>query len=130
MVATLRGIYHNLNESKYVISNGEITYFFSSETYLLKYLETYKINRMKMGKHSDFGASKYEINVGLDFTGLHDLLYYRFIEKRGFRVMLKGVNLKWQESVQFALRKMIEPNTSDYQRTQSPNLTERLKIME
>src|SRR5690606_817690 len=124
MGATIKGIYHNLLESKYCISNGDIQYFFSSRLYMEKFLNGYKENRLKMSKRSQ------KMDLGLDFTALHDVLFYRSIEKRGFRITLKGDNLTWLNVQKYVLRRMIEPNTSDYVETQPLKLGERLKSLE
>jgi hypothetical protein len=47
MPATKRGVYHNLRESEYAVSNTEIAFFFSSEFVMNKYLSGYKDNREK-----------------------------------------------------------------------------------
>jgi uncharacterized FlgJ-related protein len=50
MTATRRGVYHNLKESKYAVSNTEIAFFFSSEFVMNKFLNGYSEHREKYKK--------------------------------------------------------------------------------
>ena len=125
MPKTKRGVYHNLRESKYTISNSEIVFFFSSKFYLKKYLDAYKEYReeflIKIGKITSENP--------LNMVTLADVTLYTNIEKRGFRAWLKGVDITCEELHQYALRKMIEKNTSDWSEIQTPKLEERKKLM-
>lgn len=121
MPATQRGIYHNLKESKYVASNGEVTFYFSSTLYLNKFLDGYKDHRQKFTS----SLEKNTVDNPLNMDTLADIQFYQFIEKRGFFSKLKGVNISWQDLHKYALRKMTEPNTPDWLKTQKPKLTAR-----
>jgi hypothetical protein len=124
MPATLKGIYHNLKESEYVVSNSEITFFFSSELYLTKFMNGYKDNRKKLMERTKKETS----HVNLNLNTLSDITLYKTIEKRGFLARLKGVDLNWHDLEKYALRKMTEENTSDWSRIPKPKLSERFKI--
>jgi hypothetical protein len=124
MPATLKGIYHNLKESEYVVSNSEITFFFSSELYLTKFMNGYKDNRKKLMERTKKETS----HVNLNLNTLSDITLYKTIEKRGFLARLKGVDLNWHDLEKYALRKMTEENTSDWLRIPKPKLSERFKI--
>jgi hypothetical protein len=124
MPATLKGIYHNLKESEYVVSNSEITFFFSSELYLTKFMNGYKDNRKKLMERTKKETS----HVNLNLNTLSDITLYKTIEKRGFLARLKGVDLNWRDLEKYALRKMTEENTSDWSRIPKPKLSERFKI--
>jgi polyhydroxyalkanoate synthesis regulator protein len=126
MPVTIRGIYHNLKESKYVISNTEITFFFSSTVYLEKYMNGYEENREKFLSKLE----KIVVENPLNMSILADISYYKEIEKRGFYVWLKGVEISCEELHRYALRKMTEKNSLDWQKTQKPKLHERIRIME
>lgn len=121
MPPTKRGIYHNLKQSKYTVSNSEIVFFFSSEVYLQKFLDGYQQNRQK------FKTKVFDNPLNMD--ALADIWFYKQIEKRGFLAWLKGVDIDWHDLHRYALRKMTEKNTLDWQRMQKPKLEERLKIM-
>lgn len=125
MAITRSGIYHNLNESEYAISNGEIAFFFSSQFYLGKFIDEYKENR-EIFKTRIARAMTLD-NMNTDC--LADINLYKEIEKRGFRVIFlksvakivdleinvpKGDNVTWQELNQFALGKMINKSTDDW----------------
>jgi len=126
MPATLRGIYHNLRESTYVVSNSEITFFFSSELYLNKFIDGYKAHRLLFLDK----LAKNVVDTTLNMETLADISYYKSIEKRGFYAWLKGVDMTWEEIQKYALRKMTEPNTLDWLRIPRLKLEERIRIME
>lgn len=126
MVMTKRGIYHNLNESEYAISNSEVALFFSSRFYLNKFLDEYKNYRNEFKIRLQRSMNIDKMNVDL----MADIHLYRQIEKRGFRAVLnqdvaknvvilndslkeKG-ELTWQELRLYALQRMIVQNTKDW----------------
>jgi hypothetical protein len=61
MPATKRGVYHNLRESKYAVSNTEIAFFFSSEFVMTKYLIGYQDNRDKYKKENGKSTKRQSI---------------------------------------------------------------------
>lgn len=126
MPATQRGVYHNLKESKYTVSNSEIVYFFSSMVYLNKFMDQYKENRkvFKERLYKVFPQSPYNTDM------LADAKLYEEIEKRGFHVWMKGVTICRNDLYLYALRKMIEKNTLEWSKIQKPKLGERKRIME
>lgn len=119
---TKRGIYHNLKESKYTVSNSEIVFFFSSEVYLHKFLDGYEENRLRFKK-------KFQESLDLNMNTLADITFYKATEKRGFRAWIKGVDMDWQEIQKYGLRKMTEQNTLNWSKIVKPKLGERRKIM-
>jgi hypothetical protein len=103
MPATRRGIYHNLRESEYVVSNQEITFHFSSELYLKKFLIGYKGSRIKFKK-------KFSniINVDFNTDTIADVLFYQEVEKRGFHVRIGRAGVNFNDVYKYALRKMTD----------------------
>ena len=99
MPITKRGIYHNLKESKYTISNGEVVFFFSSTVYLNKFMEKYQRNREIYQS-----KLKKDHTIDLNFDFLYDLVLYKEIEKRGFRAKLSNVDLSYQDMEMYVLR--------------------------
>jgi hypothetical protein len=126
MPPTIRGVFHNLKESEYVVSNKEITFFFSSETYLNKFLETYQEERKKLQERT----KKELTHVNFNMNTLADITLYRTIEKRGFLARLKGVDMKWEDLEKYVLRKMTDDYTHNWSRIARPRLSERFKSME
>ena len=126
MPPTKRGIYHNLKESKYTVSDGETVFFFSSRLYMEKFLDGVIEHRNSFLERISKLTPDNALNMGM----LADITFYKQIEKRGFRAMVKGVDVSWQDLNRYALRKMTLKNTSEWHETQTPNLKERLKIME
>jgi len=110
---TKRGIYHNLRESTYTVSNSEIVFFFSSMVYLHKFLEGYKENRDLVQKR--FGSLSDGIFINTDL--LADVHYYEQIEKRGCYAKRKGSAVSCPELYQYALQNLTNKNTNDWQRT-------------
>jgi hypothetical protein len=126
MPATKRGIYHNLKESEYTVSNSEIVFFFSSEFYLQKFIDGYQENRKCVSDRIEKTTGEHLLNMDT----LADISFYKQVEKRGFRAWLKGVDVTWQDLRLYVLRKMTEKNSPNWQRIAKPKLTERLKTME
>lgn len=110
MPKTAKGIYHNLKESEYAISNLEVAFFFSSKVYRNKFMSQYEENRKKYEEKMRKFCS-----MELNYNFLADLELYKLIEKRGFRVVIQNrtiddttlhhycarslltkVNLEWQ----------------------------------
>lgn len=126
MGATKRGVFHNLKESEYTVSNDEAVFFFSSEFLLNKFLDSYKENRETFDRR----FNKWLSDTSLNMNTFADLVLYKQVEKRGFRAWIKGVDVSWHDLEKYALRKMTEPSSPDWSRIQKPKLAERLKIME
>lgn len=126
MPATKRGIYHNLKESNYIVSNGEIIFFFSSRVYLNKFMSCYNEHRETFLEQN----KKIGIVPVLNMRTLADIILYNDTEKRGFCAWLKGVEISWTEIHRYALRKMTEKNTLDWYEMQKPKLEERIRLME
>jgi YHS domain-containing protein len=126
MPATKRGIYHNLKESEYTISNMEVVFFFSSELYMNKFLKEYEKNRKHVHERIEQTTGEHLLNMNT----LADITLYKRIEKRGFRAWLKGVDVTWQDLRLYVLRKMTEKSSLNWQRIAKPKLRERLKTME
>jgi hypothetical protein len=126
MPPTIRGVFHNLKESEYVVSNKEITFFFSSETYLNKFLETYQEERKKLQERT----KKELTHVNFNMNTLADITLYKTIEKRGFLARLKGVDMKWEDLEKYVLRKMTDDYTHNWSRIAKPKLSERFKSTE
>jgi hypothetical protein len=126
MPPTIRGVFHNLKESEYVVSNKEITFFFSSETYLNKFLETYQDERKKLQERT----KKELTHVNFNMNTLADITLYKTIEKRGFLARLKGVDMKWEDLEKYVLRKMTDDYTHNWSRIAKPRLSERFKSTE
>lgn len=124
MPATKRGIYHNLKESTYAVSNSEIAFFFSSRIYLRKYLAEYKENRVKFLERIERNKTPIPLNLSI----LADLTLYRQIEKRGFRACVKGVEIGCEDLHQFALRKMTVKSTPDWYEMPVEKLIEHKRI--
>jgi hypothetical protein len=125
MPATKKGIYHNLKESKYTVSNSEIVFFFSSEFYLNKFMDGYEKHRLIFLEK----MAKIAVENPLNMETLADISFYKTVERRGFRAWLKGVDIKWEELHRYALRKMTEQHTPDWERIETPKLQERKKMM-
>lgn len=117
---TRRGVFHDLSESEYAISNGEIALFFSSRFYLNKFLDEYKEHRNYYRKR----ISKAMIVDGMNTDLLADVYLYIDIEKRGFRAVKEKSyfddhfremsEFKWHELHLFALEKLTSRNTNDW----------------
>lgn len=112
MPITKRGVYHNLKESKYVVSNSDITFFFSSEHTLNKFMNGHQKHR------EDFSQNKIKIDAPFNWDTLADIVWYQLTEKRGFYVWLKNVSIDKYELHQYARRKMSDKDSPNWQRIQ------------
>ena len=119
MPVTRGGIYHNLLESKYVITNNVMTFFFSSEFYRSKFLSDYKLNRKEFNHFFSKKMSKTsDKTIQLNFDLISDLSLYCQIEKRGFRVLTKGGDMTCQKAFQYALENLMNKEIEDWYVTQ------------
>lgn len=118
MPATKKGIYHNLKESKYTVSNSEIVFFFSSEFYLNNFLDRYENNRIVFVDKLKRITDENPLNMNV----LADIALYKKIEKRGFRSLLKGVEINHDDLYNYALRKMTTLETPEWKRINSPKI--------
>ncbi|ALH46474.1 late transcriptional activator [Bacillus phage VMY22] len=123
---TKRGVYHNIKESEYTVSNGDTVFFFTSDFYRQKFLTGYKEHR-KTFKHR---MSKTIDDEVFNFTFLSDMYYYREVEQRGFYTWIKGVEFDWQGLHLYALARLTEKNINDWREILKPKLGERKKFME
>lgn len=81
-------IYNDLNESTYIFEYDKLKFYFSSRFYLEKFTNTYsqylKDETMKL-------KIKFKCNIYADEMILLHL--YKLIEKRGFKVLHRGLNI-------------------------------------
>jgi hypothetical protein len=82
MAQTKRGIFYDLSESTYSLCLDNITYVFSSISYMAKFQNQYIFNR------EDFAKKLYaRYGLKIHFNVLADILLYRKIEKRGCYIL-------------------------------------------
>jgi hypothetical protein len=110
MPATAKGIFHNLRESKYVISNTEVTFYFSSKFYLNKFMAEYQNHREKFASRMEKLVNDSPFNVNT----LADIKLYKDIEKRGFFVKLFNVKITEDDLNKYALRCMTNKETKEW----------------
>jgi hypothetical protein len=118
MPATAKGIYHNLRESKYVVSNTEITFYFSSKFYLNKFMAEYQTHREKFTTRMEKLVNDSPYNVDT----LADIKLYKDIEKRGFFVKLFNVKINEDDLNKYALRCMTNKETKEWKIIDKPKL--------
>ncbi len=104
VVATKKGIYHNLRESIYTASNGEVVFYFSSKTYLKKFMIRYKQHREKFNNRVELKNQ----SIPLNFDTLSDLLLYEELETRGFMVRINTIRVTFNDSYKYAVKKMMD----------------------
>lgn len=125
MPATAKGIYHNLRESKYTVSNSEVVFFFSSVVYMQKFMARYKENRNMF--ESKITRVADDVPYNLDMWA--DITLYEEIEKRGFLAQIKGVWTNCDGIYKYALRKMTEPSSLDWHETHGQRYSELRRTM-
>jgi len=117
---TKRGVYHNLKESKYVVSNTDITFFFSSEHTLNKFMNGYEKQRENDRFYGELNGTPFNLHI------LSDIEFYKRCEKRGFYVWLKGFSINNDELYQYALRKMLDAESPKWIRVERLKVGERI----
>lgn len=120
MPATKWGVYHNLKESKYVVSNGDITFFFSSMVTLNKFIDGYQNYRKIRRQKANLNNESY-----INFDTVADIEFYNKTEKRGFYVWLKGVSMTPEDLYKYSIRMMTEKNSPEWKRIDKPKTGER-----
>lgn len=108
MGKTRSGVYHDIKESEYAVSDGKLYMFFSSPTTIKKFMNGYEENRKKMDeKYEKLMSDGVTINQDI----LFDLMLYKKIEKRGFYCILNGKEINEEEFKDYA-RQVIETDKS------------------
>jgi YHS domain-containing protein len=82
---TRNGIEYDLPQSPYKIKIGNITYFFSSDKHLDKFIDMYDDNQYNM-QNSLFKRFKFNV----DIEPVYALFFYKKIETRGFYIEFDG----------------------------------------
>lgn len=113
MSKTIRGIYHDLNDSEYSTSNNEVEYFFSSKLYLGKFMDDYLINRKEVREKLERVFDISELN----FDYVADFHLYKSIEKRGFKILIDGCDTDWQKTLIFGLCNVTKESILAYEET-------------
>lgn len=121
MPITRRGVYHNLKESKYTVSNSDIVFFFSSEHTLNKFMDGYRKQRENDNFYGELNGTPLNMDI------VSDIEFYKKCEKRGFYVWLKGVSISYEELYQYALRLMSLKNSPEWKRIDRPKTVERFR---
>ena len=107
MAATKKGIYHNLTESTYTVTNGEVVFYFSSQSYLKKFMIRYKQHRERFNNRVELKNQ----TIPLNFDTLADVLLYQELETRGFLVRIKRIRVSFNDIYKYAVRKMNDPHS-------------------
>jgi hypothetical protein len=87
---TRNGIENNLSISPYTVDIGNVTFVFSSMLHLNKFMQGYKNYRKEF---AELLTRRFDITMTAD--KLADILYYRYVETRGFLIKVGGTNV-WQ----------------------------------
>lgn len=117
MPITRSGVYHDLQESTFTASNIEAVFFFSSEFYRDKFLKEYKPYRDDMMKRMESVNPTFYKYFKDRLYFYYDVRLYKSIEKRGFRVIVKGCEMNWQAVQKYALQERINTNIVDWSTT-------------
>jgi len=97
---TANGVYYNLKHSVYTWEFVDIgiKFYFSSQFYLNKFQTTYReeVERFNQALNNVY---KDKFNIDMDILALIRL--YTLIEKRGFYIKFKGVEVTCPEDLRF-----------------------------
>lgn len=96
---TANGIYYNLKESEYQFHIDGVTFFFSSRLYYNKFAAQH-VAEMDRFNAALMKVYKDKFSIDLSFLALVRL--YTLIEKRGFHIIVEGVEVTCPEDLHFA----------------------------
>ena len=91
---TVKGVYLDLKDSDYIVEYNKITMYFSSQFYQNKFN-----NEIKEFIKTETLKLKNKYNIKADLTPYLILSLYTKIEKRGFRVLYKNRELRYNEII-------------------------------
>jgi uncharacterized protein YueI len=96
---TIRGVYLNLEDSTYIVTNGELNLFFSSTSRLGKFLLGYIENRVKVEKKMKgiIGETTFP------YEYVSDIEFYNQCENKGAFVLLNGKQITLEEMEAYIL---------------------------
>lgn len=104
---TRDGIYYDLRYSDYKLTVNCLTYVFSSQLHLEKFRARLKENRDII----NYSLSK-RFNFDVNVEQLADIVLYKKIEKRGFRIITIDGKELCQKSLRYAGGKAIYKSSS------------------
>jgi hypothetical protein len=88
-------------------------------------MKDYQSHRIEFNRRLDKAIEETPLNMDM----LADIKLYDAYEKRGFRAWLKGVDIQCDDLYRYALRKMTEEETLEWEKIDTPQLRDRMKIM-
>lgn len=94
MTKTRNGVYYNLEESTYRVEIDNITYVFSSQFHLEKFLKNVESNRKVINTSI---SNRFKVPIICNYIA--DLALYKKIENRGFLIIYKGELIKCQTTI-------------------------------
>lgn len=111
-IITRSGVFNDIADSDFIITDDELTFFFTSESNLDRFIESYKDNRYINKERVNRGLQGIELNHDLMF----DLNLYKAIEKRGFYVWLNNEVLSEEELLSIAITKLKDSGSKEYRK--------------
>jgi hypothetical protein len=113
---TVRGVYLNLEDSTYIVTNGELNLFFSSTSRLGKFLIGYVENRKKTEKKMKgiIGETTYP------YEYVSDIEFYNQCENKGTFVLLNGKQISLEEMESYILHLVAERKELIYEVVSNP----------
>jgi hypothetical protein len=101
---TVRGVFLNLEDSTYIITNGELNLFFSSSSRLGKFLLGYVENRMNYEKK----VKKLMGETTFPYEYLADIDFYTQTENKGHFMLLNGEQITLDQFEQYIVKFIAE----------------------
>lgn len=95
------GVYYNIEDSTYFYQDGDMTYYFVSETNRDRFIERFRDNRTKINKSL---SNRFKFKFSADVVS--DIRTYLEIEKYGFYV-LKGGEKLCKENLEYDTQLLI-----------------------
>lgn len=99
MKKTIRGVYHDLNDSDYIVISNNIKFYFSSKLYKDKFIKKREENNAIINY-----SLKKRFKVNFKTEILADVLLYSKIEIRGFRIIYNEQEYRSLKELEYIIK--------------------------
>jgi hypothetical protein len=114
---SIRGVYNNLEDSTYIVSNGDMQLFFSSFSRLGKFMTGYMKNRIMAGKK----MRAFIGDTDLPYEYASDIEYYHNCENKGSLILINGKQATLKEVESYLLHLVADKKELVYSVVSNPH---------
>lgn len=114
-IISKRGVFNNIEDSDYIITDGELILYFTSEHNMNSFINSYKENRETYNEK----YNRFIKGVDLIPTIQIDVELYKNSEFKGFHICLGVTKLDEKDIRDISLRRMMLNEVRDYKKVES-----------